>query len=226
VPILGIQSEGSLTWVYSEFAFQASGNEGAVLVMPDGALTEDLYKHKLRLVEKYIAENAKSWYEYAESDETENGDIRVVVGMDKVSSWGIATFKNVDLQEPLRFEFKNDGRVSQAATYRWDGILGGRAGPQEEEVRGLQGPNISPLRNQSVFVRTLNISVSGKVRPDELAVHEIRASSFRDCSPDHQVQPESQIGLTVSLSSSSNSRSAANFFFLFLICSCHIHRIC
>jgi hypothetical protein len=193
--------------------------------MPDGALTEDL--RNCKLVEKYIAENAKSWYEYVARDDcgmqTENGDIRVVVGMDKASSWGIATFRNVNLEEPLRFELKNDGRASQAATYRWDGILAGRAGPPEAEVRGLQGPDdMSPLHNQSVFVRTLNISVSGKVR-DELAIHEIRASSFRDCIPDssgHQaqpgqrnvnIQPESQIGITVSLSSS-YSRSAANFF--------------
>jgi hypothetical protein len=98
--------------VYSDFAFQTTGREGAVLVMPDGALSEDLRNYKL--VEKYIADNAKSWYEYVESDDcgmpTENGDIRVVVGMDKVSSWGMATFENVNVEEPLRFEFKEDGR--------------------------------------------------------------------------------------------------------------------
>jgi hypothetical protein len=164
--------------------------------MPDGALTEDL--RNCKLVEKYIAENAKSWYEYVARDDcgmqTENGDIRVVVGMDKASSWGIATFRNVNLEEPLRFELKNDGRASQAATYRWDGILAGRAGPPEAEVRGLQGPDdMSPLHNQSVFVRTLNISVSGKVRERNVNIPEI--------------------GQTVSPSlPSSYSRSAANLF--------------
>jgi len=150
--------------------------------MPDGALSEDLLNY--RLVEKYIAKNAKSWYEYVESDDcgmpTENGDIRVVVGMDKVTSWGMATFQNPNVKEPLRFEFKDDGSGSQPRTYKWDRIIGGRAGPPEEETRDLlQGPNASSLRNQCVFVRTLNISVAGKVR-DELAVYEVLPSCFRN----------------------------------------------
>ena len=33
--------------VYSEFAFQTHGKEGAVLVMPEGAISEDLHNHKL-----------------------------------------------------------------------------------------------------------------------------------------------------------------------------------
>ena len=183
--------------------------------MPDGALSEDLRHYKL--VEKYIADNAKSWYEYVESDDcgmpTENGDIRVVVGMDKVSSWGMATFENVE--EPLQFEFKDDGRGSHAPTYKWERIVAGRAGPPEEEIRDLlQGPDTSSLRNQCVFVRTLNVSVAGKVR-DELAVYEVRASRFRGCfseSSRHRTRPgqrnanaqNSQSGQPVSLSSSSS----------------------
>src|SRR5260221_2181685 len=120
--------------------------------MPDGAISEDLRSYKL--VEKYVADNAKSWYEYVESDDcgmqTENGDIRIVVGMDKVSSWGMATFENVDIEDPLRFEFKEDERrESQVRTYKWDRTVAGRAGPPEEEIRDLlRELNTSPLRNQ------------------------------------------------------------------------------
>jgi len=185
-----------MTPFYRDFAFQTTGGEGAVLVMPDGALSEDLRQYKL--VEKYIADNAKSWYEYVESDEcgmpTENGDIRVVVGMDKVSSWGMATFENVDIEQPLQFEFKDDGRGSHTRTYKWDRIVTGRAGPPEEEIRDLlQGPDTSPLRNQCVFVRTLNVSVAGKVR-DELAVYEVRASSFRDSFSEFQSRHQTRPG--------------------------------
>ena len=157
------------------------------MVMPDGAISEDLRSYKL--VEKYVADNAKSWYEYVESDDcgmqTENGDIRVVVGMDKVSSWGMATFENVDIEDPLRFEFKEDERrESQVRTYKWDRTVAGRAGPPEEEIRDLlREPNTSPLRNQCVFVRALNVSVAGKVQ-DELAAYKVRSSCFRDCHSD------------------------------------------
>jgi len=183
--------------------------------MPEGAMTEDLRNQKL--VEKYVADNAKSWYKYVESDDcgmqTENGDIRVVIGMDKVSSWGMATFENVDMADPLLFEFREDERrESQVRTYKWDRIVAGRAGPPEAEIRDLlQEPNMFPLQNQCVFVPTLNISVAGKVR-DELAAYEVRSSSFRDCHPDLNQHgnpsgrgnvnlQSSQIGLTVSPSS-------------------------
>jgi hypothetical protein len=186
------------------------------LVIPDGALSEDLRNYKL--VENYIAKNAKSWYEYVASDDcgmpAENGDIRVVVGTDKVSSWGMATFENVKVENPLRFELNVDERASQIRTYRWNRIIG-RAGPPEYEIRNLsvQGPD--PLRNQCVFVRTLNVSVAGKVR-DELAVYEVRTSCFAACSSDSdwlQARPGTQnvniqteqIGLPVSLSSLSSS---------------------
>jgi hypothetical protein len=195
-----------LTGLCSEFAFQTTGGEGAVLVMPDGALSEDLGNFKL--VEKYIAKNAKSWHKYVESDDcgmpTENGDIRVVVGTDKVSSWGMATFENVKVENPLRFEFKVDERALQTRTYKWDSIRG-RAGPPEEEIRDLfQGAKMSPLRNQCVFVRTLNVIVAGKVW-DELAVYEVRTSWLQAELRSQNVDIKTrQIGLPVRLSSLSS----------------------
>jgi hypothetical protein len=178
---------------YSKFAFQSTGRDGAVLVMPDGAIAEDLNKYKL--MNQYIAENAKRWYDYVVSDEcgvqAENGDIRVVVGMDKVSSWGMVAFKGTNDEEPpRRFEFKDDERKeSHSKKYKWDRIVAGRVGPAEEEIRNLvrTDDNTSPLRNQCVFVRTLNISVSGKAH-NELAVHEIRAGRLGDCIPDSSWQ--------------------------------------
>jgi hypothetical protein len=133
--------------------------------MPDGALSEDLRNHKL--VEDYTIANLKRWYEFVESDDcgmtVEDGDIQVVLGTDKVSSWGMATFEDVNVEDPLRFEFKEVGSASYPP-YKWHSIIAGRAGPPEEEIRDLlHGPNPSPLRNQCVFVRTLNASFLVKV---------------------------------------------------------------
>jgi hypothetical protein len=160
--------------------------------MPDGGLSEDLQNYKL--MENYIAANAESWWEYVESEDcgvpTENG-IQVVVGTDKVSSWGMATFENVEL--PMEFEFKSDGTASQTRTSNWKRI-DGRAGPAEEEIRDLlMGPTMSPPRNQCVFVRTLNVSVSGTVR-DKLAV-EVCSSCSKDCMSDstHEAQPSDEM---------------------------------
>ena len=135
-------------------------------------------------MEKYIAANAKSWYEYVEGDDCgrkiENGDIRVVVGFDKVSSWGIATFAS-NVEELIRFEFKGVNERPASHMYMWDcvGSVNGRVGPQDEEIRDLVlEPNAPPLRNQCVFVRTLNFTLSGSIQ-NELAVHEVRSSDAK-----------------------------------------------
>jgi len=76
------------------------------LILPNGGTAEDLLNHTL--VKKYIAENAKSWYNYIKEErgrEVDNGDIRLVIGFDKVSSWGIATFAR-SIEEQIRLEFK------------------------------------------------------------------------------------------------------------------------
>jgi len=151
--------------------------------MPDGALSEDLRSHNL--VERYIAANAKGWYKYVEGDacgrRIENGDIRVVVGFDKVSSWGMATFAS-NIEEAGRFEFKGVNDQQTPHKYMWDcvGSGSGRVGPQEEEIRDLifEERHTSPLRNQCVFMRTLNFTLSGIVR-SEVAVHEVRSSDTK-----------------------------------------------
>ena len=162
----------------SEFSFQTTARDGAVLVMPDGGLSEEL--QNLKLVDKYITANIKSWWQYVESDDcgvqTDNG-LQVVVGTDKVPSWGMATFENVE--GPMHFEFKHDRISSQIQTYTWKRI-NGRAGPAEREIRDLlMGANASPVCNQCVFVRTLNVSVSSKVQV-ELAAHEVCTSGQRN----------------------------------------------
>ena len=173
------------------------------MVTPDGGLSEEL--HNPKLVEKYVAANAKIWWEhFVESDDcglqTENG-LQVVVGTDKVSSWAMATFQNVD--EPMEFGLSDSGTASQM--YKWRRI-NGKAWPAEEETQDLSlGPNMTPLRNQCVFVRTLNVSVSSKVRK-EMALHEVCSSCLNVCQ--HQAQPgpryvtiqSSRAGRTVSLS--------------------------
>ena len=169
------------SFVARDFIFETSDNKGAVLMMPDGALSQDLLNRKS--LNKYIAKNAKQWYEYTTNTrgrEIDNGDIRVVVGVDKVSSWGIATFAS-NAEERVRLEFKGTDDRAVTKTYMWNcaGACG-RVGPLEEEMRGLsQETDENLLRNQSVFVRTLNFSLSGRTW-EELAIHQVLSSNLRD----------------------------------------------
>lgn len=198
-------SKEHLTRFCSDFAFETTGREGAVLIIPDGGLSEQLQNYKL--LEKYISTNAKSWWEYVESEDcgvpvqTDYG-VQIVVATDKVSSWGMTTFENVE--EPMQFEFGGDESktASQTRSYTWKRISG-RAGPAEDEIQDLlAGPNTSGrLCNQCVFLRTLNVSVSGKVWR-EAAVQETSCFNafISDSSQDLGNIQTSKSGLTVSLS--------------------------
>jgi len=178
----------NLTWLSNKYIdtlcrgiiFETFASEGAILIMPDGGTAEDLLNHKL--VKKYIAKYAKSWYNYireVRGREVKNGDIRLVIGFDKVSSWGIATFAE-NVEERVRLEFKTiDSDQAASRTYVWNCVGGGsgRVGPQEEEMDDLisNSASGSSIKNQTIFVRTLNFNLKGNTWND-LTCHKIRSS--------------------------------------------------
>ena len=75
---------------YRALSFRFSGSEGAILIMPEGAVSEDL--ENLRGFREYASANMKMWYRYIISTrgrEVKNGDVRLVIGCDKATSWGM-----------------------------------------------------------------------------------------------------------------------------------------
>jgi len=141
--------------------------------MPDGATTEDLMSRKS--IRQYVAKNAESWYWFVREvreREVENGDIRLVVGCDRVSSWGIATFSS-STEHQVRLEFRARDDVSE--TYMWNcvGTGSGRVGPYEEDIRDLR-TDTADLKNQFVFLRTLNFNLTGEIW-NNLVVHQVRS---------------------------------------------------
>ena len=161
----------------SGLIFETSATDGAVLIMPDGAITEDLMCRKT--IKKYLAKNAKTWYKFVSGvceREVNNGDIRLVIGFDKVSSWGIAT-SACSVGEQVRLEFKN---TSQEYTWHCDGRGSGRVGPSNRELQDVisvvqEGDRSSPLQNQCVFLRTLNFDLSRKSWNDAMN-HPVRSN--------------------------------------------------
>jgi hypothetical protein len=158
--------------------------------MPDGATTQNLLN--TWGVRDTISKKAKDWYQYARFTRgryVKNGDIRVVVGIDKVSSWGIAT-SACSTGQTASYIFKHD----PIHTYKWDCIGGsGRVGPQRTEIQDLIENNIVP-QNQCVFVRAINFTLSGKSWndfPSEAVQHLVQ-------------QPGSESGRFFSRDSSSN----------------------
>ena len=183
--------------------FENVASEGAILIMPDGATAEDLLNHKL--VKEHIAKNVQSWCTYIREKrgrEVDNGDIRLVIGFDKVACWGIATFAcSIEQQVRLEFKTNNSDQLAASRAYTWNCVGGGsgRVGPHEEEMDDLRGPDNSPaesvLKNQTVFVRTLNFNLKREAW-DDLTIHEVRSSHSSNDSgpPSNQQSPSSSSG--------------------------------
>ena len=136
--------------------------------MPQGAYHEDL--RNIRKFREYASIHAKSWYLYANGPfcgrEIGNGELHLVTGCDKTTSWGIATYSHLQSKRPednvslLRFnpvDNERQGRHPSCTAYKWDheGVVEAKFGPEEDELVDLGVNGSVPLRNQCTFIRSL-----------------------------------------------------------------------
>ena len=138
--------------------------------MPHGAYHEDL--ENIRRFREYALIHAESWYQYANGPcgrEIGNGELHLVMGCDKTTLWGIATYSHLQLKRPednmtfLRLNPIGDqlqGRHSSYTTYEWDceGMVDAKSGPQEDELMNLGVNGSVPPRNQCTFIRSLTLA--------------------------------------------------------------------
>ena len=153
----------------SDIVFEISTSEGAILTMPQGARSEDL--GNLARFREYAAANVANWYRFANGPrgrEAKNGDIRLVIGFDKTTSWGIATFSNQTQHNSCLLKFgRSEG--DSASTYTWSeysGVADVRAGPNSDRIDRLRIDSDPPdvqFENQCLFVRTLNVTLADDV---------------------------------------------------------------
>ena len=135
--------------------------------MPQGAYHEDL--KNIMTFREYVSIHAESWYVYAKGPcgrQVGNGELHVVTGCDKATSWGIATYSHLQSKCPednvslLRFNAvrnERQGRHSSYRTYEWDyeGVVEAKSGPEEDELISLGVNGSVPPRNQCTFIRSL-----------------------------------------------------------------------
>ena len=127
----------------------------AILTIPEGVISRDIID--VSYFRKYIAANAIGWYKFVNEvgdRHATNGDLRIVVGWDHCSSWSRVTTSSIVVHIP------DNNMVTSGSFARFDArITGGGIGVLEPLVDRelLQGGAV--YRNQSVFLRTLNISV-------------------------------------------------------------------
>ena len=166
--------------LYSDIVFESSASEGAILIMPRGVRSEDL--GNLAKFREYAAANVANWYRFVNGPrgrEAKNGDVRLVVGFDKTTSWGIATFAN-PTQNTCVLKFGPSEGYS-ASTYTWSeypGVAYVKAGPDSDETDELRIDSDPPdvkFENQCLFVRTLNVTLADDVWSD---IHSSSGSQY------------------------------------------------
>ena len=146
--------------------FEASASEGAILTIPRGVRSQDLGNYAR--FRKYAAANLADWYKFVNGPrgrEAKNGDIHLVAGFDKTTSWGIATFADQTPQNSCHLRFgplEGTGSMSSASTYTWEcsGAAEVQVGPglnQIAELRRPGDPSDVQFENQCLFVCTLNL---------------------------------------------------------------------
>jgi hypothetical protein len=138
--------------------------------MPEGAISFDL-ENDLAFTD-YLEANVRKWYEYVRRDRrrsVRNGQMRLVIGCDKTTAWGIATVSGTSQQTTSKLEFKTlDNASSSTTTYTWEcsGMVEVRAGPDKDDIEALRSndtgdyPSDTTLRNQCLFVRTMTATLS------------------------------------------------------------------
>ena len=183
--------------------------------MPEGAYSENL--SNVSRVQEYIATHAEDWYKFVNGPrgrEAQNGDLRVVVGCDKTTSWGMATFTNSIMSQGTNFRLKFSAFEGQPSSqrnagnnYMWEhsssGLAEVRVGPGPDENKELGETNSNRLRNQTLFLRALNVTLSQhaweEIFPQKVVV--------KDENTSHQDQTD------LPSSQSSHSHSPENLSF-------------
>jgi hypothetical protein len=141
--------------------------------MPEGAVAYDL--ENIPAFRDYVAANVEKWYKFVNGirgREAKNGDVRLVIGCDKTTSWGMAALANVTQHKVSQLKFKatEDSSIkSTRPSYTWDysGIAEVKVGPDIKEVNALrsndpldEAPSDEEFSNQCLFIRTLNATLN------------------------------------------------------------------
>ena len=137
--------------------------------MPEGALSLDLTSDLA--FSDYVEANVRKWYEFVHKirrQNIRNGELRLVIGCDKTTAWGIATVSGMSQQTTSKLKFKAlDTTSSSTTTYTWEcsGTVEVRVGPDRREIEALRDhdDNGQPLDttpdNQCLFVRTMTATL-------------------------------------------------------------------
>lgn len=165
----GLQSADVFTSHFT-YTTEAEGVEGAILVLPQGAIREDILDPSL--LNEYISQHATQWYQhinpYGDPYFT-NGTLTVVTGCHKARDWAMAVFPTQSGEEKASGEYiyAPAGMTSGSLWTNMTNSTGTlQQGPQsvQNEVM-VEGSGVSVSDNQCIFLRGTTISINNHIWP-------------------------------------------------------------
>lgn len=179
--------------------------------MPDGADTEELAN--VLHFERYMAKNIASWYKYVlveRGRQVENGEVRLVIGRDNSRTWGMAVFENASTHgDALQLKFKpTDEDILGNRRYTWEAssaVALARTGPNKKYNEELTTADYLDIKNQTLFIRTLNARLSNNLWQKLTAAIATELMRLYEDHEGHDLFPES---FTTSTSSARDSSRA------------------
>uniref|UniRef100_A0A8H7Y109 Uncharacterized protein n=1 Tax=Psilocybe cubensis TaxID=181762 RepID=A0A8H7Y109_PSICU len=147
----------------TSLTFESSASEGAILTMPCGCNSKDL--RNIFRFRKYAVANAEKWYRYANEirgRDAKNGDVRLVIGYDSTTAWGMAAFANLSEKRYSRLKFRPVGGNSLGRIYGWEysGITMAevKSGPDFYEIEKLRNLARGPDAEEAAVQKSVLVS--------------------------------------------------------------------
>ncbi|KAF9560906.1 hypothetical protein CPC08DRAFT_636085 [Agrocybe pediades] len=144
-------------------SFQIQQGDGAVAVMPEGAISQDL--ENVSRFRSYAAAHLEEWYRYVNitrGREIKNGDLRLVIGCDKTTSWAIAAVPKQSHATTIELRAVDRTLWSTFPAHSWhiSGSVQARVGPPL--IFSPRSGTTTQAPNQCLFVRTMNLKLGDK----------------------------------------------------------------
>ena len=200
--------------------FATSAAEGAVLTAPEGSITTDL--QTARRFHAYADANVESWYRFVNGTrgmDAKNGELRLVLGCDKATSYGTAVISNITPQRINYLKFQPSERTSSSAPlYYWEssGLAEYRVGPDPTQVAVLREDDTSNAAiggsylNLCIFVRTLNLTLKDEILAAinrEIEVAEKQQNKLGNSTSTSQTNPNAEASSATEQSQSHTART-------------------
>ncbi|KAJ7618600.1 hypothetical protein FB45DRAFT_169558 [Roridomyces roridus] len=185
-----------------------ASKQAAVLLLPDGASRINL--RRLKRFRDYALKHAQHWYEFVNGDlerMVDSGDLYLVTGCDKSSSWSVAALDNHGEGCGISLKLKACPAGSAAATCTWEWETASsfaNSGPRPR----VGEETWEAAENQTVFLRGYKVAV----RPRSLRKSSIsKVRSIVDSKSSDILCKTASSRPSIS-STGFGLRSASNFF--------------